>query len=79
MNANGKSDRLVVPEKRPNNGRGAPRKAEGVEERGRANGNLLQLARHRTQRRNLPEEVLLGWVRRAMTRATSPLPDRSCV
>lgn len=39
MNERGKSDRRVVPKKRSNKGRGAPRPAESVEERRLAKGN----------------------------------------
>jgi hypothetical protein len=41
MNERGKSDSLIVPEKLPNKGCGAPRPAEGVEGRGLAEGNLF--------------------------------------
>ena len=49
MNGPGKSDSLVVPGKPPNNGRGAPRPAEGVEGRGLAKGSAIQHNRIRTQ------------------------------
>ncbi len=39
VSGHGKSDDSVVPEKRSNNGGGAPSPAEGVEERGSAKGN----------------------------------------
>jgi hypothetical protein len=39
MNGRGKSDSLIVPRKLPNKVCGAPRTAEGVEERGLTEGN----------------------------------------
>ncbi len=51
MNERGKSDSLIVPEKPPNKGCGAPRSAEGVEGRGLAEGNPIQQPRSRTQSR----------------------------
>ena len=52
MNGRRESDSLVVPGKPPNNGRGAPRPAEGVEGRGLAKGNSAEQNRSRTQSRN---------------------------
>ena len=49
MNGIGKSDRLVVPRKPPNNAEGPA--AEVVEERGRAKGNPVEQNAPRTQRR----------------------------
>jgi RNA-directed DNA polymerase len=49
MYACGKSDGLVVPEKRSNKGAGAPVLAESVEGRGPTKGNMLQTATQRTQ------------------------------
>lgn len=51
MNGRGKSDRLIVPRKPSNKGRGAPRPAETVEGRSLAKGNSDQQTRFRTQRR----------------------------
>ncbi len=51
MHGSGKSDRPIVPEKPPNKGRGAPRCAEEVEERGLAKGNSGQHTRVRAQDR----------------------------
>ena len=48
MYDHGKSDRPIVPEKPPNKACGAPRAAEGVEERGLAKGNPGQFPRSRT-------------------------------
>ncbi len=54
MHGIGKSDRLIVPGKPPNNAAGAPVAAEGVEERGLAKGNSRQHARAgRSSRRPL--------------------------
>lgn len=58
MNGHGKSDRSIRPEKLPNKGDGAPSPAEGVEERDRAEGNLNQPPRHRTQSREELQEAL---------------------
>ena len=52
MNGRRESDSLVVPGKPPNNGRGVPRPAEGVEGRGLAKGNSAKHNRSRTQSRN---------------------------
>lgn len=49
MNGSGKSYDPIRPEKPPNKGGGAPAPAEGVEERGSAQGNLAQHDRRRTQ------------------------------
>jgi len=58
MNGRGKSDRPVVPEKRPNKDGGAPPSAEAVEGRGLAEGNTEQRTRSRTQsRRHLQQEL----------------------
>ena len=58
MNGRGKSDRPVVPGKSPNNGGGAPRPAEGMEERGLAKGNSRQQTRHRAQHRDRLQQAL---------------------
>jgi len=47
----GKSDRLIVAEKRPNKEGGAPPSAEGVEPSGLAEGKTRQQSKFRTQRR----------------------------
>ena len=57
MYDHGKSDRPIVPEKPPNKAFGAPRAAEGVEERGLAKGNPGQFPRSRTLSRVFPEAV----------------------
>jgi len=49
MNEHRKSDSSIVPGKPSNKGRGAPRSAERVEERGLAKENPLQQTRLRTQ------------------------------
>ena len=51
MDERGKSDSPIVPEKPPNKGRGAPRPAEAVEERGLAKGNPVRHDRDRAQDR----------------------------
>lgn len=51
MNGRRKSDRPIVPRKPSNNGSGAPGSAEGVEERGLAEGKRSQFPRRRTQSR----------------------------
>ncbi len=51
MDGHGKSDRPIVPRKPPNKGRGAPRLAEAVEERGLAKGNSVRHNRDRAQDR----------------------------
>lgn len=51
MNDREKSDRRVVPKKRSNKGRGAPRSAEGVEERRLTKGNPAKDDRRRAQDR----------------------------
>ena len=51
MSGSRKSDSCVVPGKRPNKGSGAPRAAEGVEERRLTKGNPGQQNRRRTQGR----------------------------
>jgi retron-type reverse transcriptase len=51
MNDHRESDRPVVPGKSPNNERGAPRTAEGMEERGLAKGNSAEQSRTRAQNR----------------------------
>jgi RNA-directed DNA polymerase len=58
MNGRGESDRPVVPGKSPNNARGAPRGAEGVEERGLTKGNPSQQTRNRTQCRKSLHQAL---------------------
>jgi group II intron reverse transcriptase/maturase len=51
MNDRGKSDEAVVPEKGPNKGSGAPRPAEGLEERASTKGNSHQQTSHRARNR----------------------------
>ena len=58
MNGSRKSDSCVVPGKRPNKGSGAPRPAEGVEERRLAEGNLVQQNKSRTQCREILQNEL---------------------
>jgi len=58
MYDHGKSDSSILPEKLPNNGCGAPRLAEEVEERGLAKGNLVQQNRVRTQWRDALQRAL---------------------
>lgn len=58
MNGHGKSDRPIVPGKHPNEGGGAPLSEEGVEGRGRAEGNPVQQTRDRTQRREALQRAL---------------------
>ena len=60
MNDRGKSDRRVVPEKRANKGRGAPRPAEPVEERRLTKGNLSKSNSHRAQYRIRLQNALDG-------------------
>ncbi len=52
MYGDGKSDRLIVAEKRSNKDRGAPWLAENVEPSGLTKGNSLQQNRYRTQCRD---------------------------
>jgi group II intron reverse transcriptase/maturase len=58
MNESGKSDGVIVPKKLANNGRGAPRPAESVEERTSAKGNAAQQNRARTLRRQALQQAL---------------------
>jgi len=58
MNGHGKSDGLIVPEKLPNKGGGAPRSAEEVEGRESAKGNLVRQNRVRTQRWDALQDAL---------------------
>ena len=58
MNGRGKSDKPIVLGKRTNKGRGAPRPAESVEERGLTKGNAGQQNRTRTQRRRTLQREL---------------------
>ena len=51
MNRGGKSDRLIVAEKRSNKEDGAPSSAEGVEPSGLTKGNTLQQTKSRTPSR----------------------------
>jgi len=51
MYGSGKSDRLIVAEKRSNKDDGAPWLAENVELSGLTKGNSLQQTKYRTQRR----------------------------
>jgi len=67
MNGHGKSDRPIVPRKRPNKGGGAPLPAEVVEGRGLAKGSAAQRARSRTQGRGILKSKL-GRVRQAAVR-----------
>ena len=53
MYGDGKSDRLIVAEKRSNKDYGAPQSAEGVERSGLTKGNSLQQTKSRTQCRRL--------------------------
>ena len=64
MNGRGKSDKPIVPGKSPNKGLGAPRFAEGMEERGLTKGNPHQQNRFRTQRREDLQHAL-GRIRQA--------------
>ena len=54
MDGHRESDSPRVSAKPPNNGAGAPGRAEGVERRGLAKGNVVQHTRGRTQCRVLP-------------------------
>ena len=78
MNARGKSDRPIVPEKFPNKGSGAPRLADGMEERGLAKGNPRQRTRCRTQSR-LDLQCALAWVRQAACKDKTPLSEATPV
>ena len=51
MYGSGKSDRLIVAEKRPDKDCGAPQSAEGVEPGGLTKGNLFWQTKYRTQSR----------------------------
>ena len=79
MNGSGKSDRLIVPGKLPNNGNGAPLLAEEVEGRGLTQGNSLQWNRFRTQRRPMetnmdnPKRARSGKPRTQPRASTYPL------
>ena len=53
MYGDGKSDRLIVAEKRSNKDYGAPQSAEGVERSGLTKGNSFQQTKSRTQCRRL--------------------------
>ena len=53
MYGDGKSDRLIVAEKRSNKDYGAPQSAESVERSGLTKGNSLQQTKSRTQCRRL--------------------------
>ncbi len=64
MYADEKSDRAIVPKKRPNNGRRLP--AEDVEGRARPEGNSRPAAAVRTQSR-AAASIRLAIVRRAMS------------
>ncbi len=74
MSGSGKSDRLIVPRKFSNNGHGAPRLAEGMEERGLVKENPNQLLRHRTQNRTEPRHALVR-VRWVNTTSGSSAPN----
>jgi hypothetical protein len=52
MYGSGKSDRLIVAEKRPNKDCGAPQSAESVEPSGLTKGSSVQQSKYRTQRRS---------------------------
>jgi hypothetical protein len=54
MHGSGKSDRLIVAEKRSNKDDGAPWSAEKVEPSSLTKGNSLQSTKYRTQRRRGP-------------------------
>lgn len=58
MNGSRKSDSFVVPEKRLNKSRGAPRPAEGVEGRRLTKGNPSQQTKHRTPSRESLQHAL---------------------
>jgi RNA-directed DNA polymerase len=58
MYGRGKSDKPIVPGKQANKGRGAPRPAESVEERGLAKGNAGQQNRTRTQSQQALQRAL---------------------
>lgn len=60
----GKSDRSVVPKKRPNKSAGEPAQAEGVEGRLRAKGNGLKARMSRRSRRVYDMETALEGIRR---------------
>ena len=64
MHASEKSDRAIVPKKRPNNGRRLP--AENVEGRAWPKGNSRRAAAVRTQSRGAAS-IRLAVVRRAMS------------
>jgi hypothetical protein len=51
MYGSGKSDRLIVAEKRPNKDCGAPQSAESMEPSGLTKGNSFQQSKYRTQSR----------------------------
>ena len=68
MNGNRKSDRSIVPEKRPNKAAGAPAAAEGVEERDLTKGNPRQFPRSRTQSR--------GYLKRQLWRIRQVAKER---
>ena len=54
MYGDGKSDRLIVVEKRTNKDCGAPQSAESVERSGLTKGNTFQQTKYRTQCRRGP-------------------------
>ena len=58
MNGRGKSDRPIRAGKPPNKGRGAPRPAEGVEQRGLTDGNPRRQTRDRAQDRASLQQAL---------------------
>ena len=68
MNDRGKSDRRVVPKKRANKGRGAPRRAECVEERRLAKGNPATSNSGRTQSRKAELRSALDRIRKVAER-----------
>jgi hypothetical protein len=81
MNGRRESDRPIVPGKSPNKGRGAPRAAEGMEERGLAKGNSAKQSRTRAQNRRILNQAL-DRVRQAARRdrRLHPYPcERLCV
>jgi hypothetical protein len=58
MNGRRESDSLIVSEKLPNKGCGAPRSAEGVERRRLAKGNRVEQTKARAQDRRTLQRAL---------------------
>ena len=71
MNDYGKSDRPIVPGKFPNKRSDASRRAEGMEGRGLAKGNLRQQTRHRAQHRESLQQALKR-IRQAASKDKGP-------